>query len=152
MLGIVLIAVFAGCGKDKTCNYDECALKAPSSEIQAVQNYLASQNITNAQQHCSGLFYVIDNIGTGKHPNSCSTVNVQYTGTLTNGNVFDQSSGISFGLDQVIPGWRNGIPQIKSGGEIHLYIPPSLGYGNQQAGSIPPNSILIFDVKLNSTN
>lgn len=149
LLALVLIAAFSGCGKDETCNYDECALKAPASEIQSVQSYLTSQNITNAVQHCSGLFYVIDNIGTGKHPNACSAVTVQYKGTLTNGTVFDQdTTGISFTLDGVIPGWRNGIPQIRTGGEIHLYIPPSLGYGNQQVGSIPPNSILIFDVKL----
>lgn len=147
----VIIAFFTGCSKSPVCNFDECSLKAPSSEIQSVQSYLSSKGITNAVQHCSGLFYVIDNLGTGKHPNACSNVTVTYTGTLTNGSVFDQStSGISLPLTGVITGWRSGIPQLREGGEIHLYIPPTLGYGNQQAGSIPPNSILIFDVKLTS--
>ena len=149
-LAATALVFFAGCKKNPVCSYDECAIKAPASEIQSVQNYLSSKGITNAVQHCSGLFYVIDSLGTGKHPNACSTVNVQYTGTLTNGNIFDQNPGISFSLAQVITGWKNGIPQLRAGGGIHLYVPPTLGYGNQQAGSIPPNSILIFDVKLNS--
>lgn len=147
---VVFFGLLAGCSKNPSCDYNECSIKAPDSEIQAVQSYLSSKGITNAVQHCSGLFYVVDNIGTGKHPNACSSVNVDYVGTLTNGNIFDQNTAISFGLDGVIPGWRNGIPQLRAGGEIHLYVPPTLGYGNQQAGSIPPNSILVFDVKLNS--
>lgn len=149
-LAVTALVFFAGCKKNPVCNYDECAIKAPASEIQSVQNYLSSKGIANAIQHCSGLFYVIDTLGTGKHPNACSTVNVQYTGALTNGNIFDQNAGISFGLNGVITGWRDGIPQLREGGTIHLYVPPTLGYGNQQAGSIPANSILIFDVKLNS--
>lgn len=150
LFATIVLSFFAGCSKSPTCSYDECAIKAPASEIQAVQNYLSSKGITNAVQHCSGLFYVIDTLGTGKHPNACSTVNVQYTGTLTNGNTFDQNAGIGIGLNQVITGWRDGIPQLREGGTIHLYIPPTLGYGSRQAGSIPANSILIFDVKLNS--
>lgn len=150
LTGWFILVLFAGCSKDPACTFNECAVKATASEITSVQNYLTSQGITNAVQHCSGLFYVIDTLGTGKHPNACSSVSVQYTGKLTNGNVFDQSSGIGFSLNSVITGWRAGIPQLREGGNIHLYIPPSLGYGNQQAGSIPPNSILIFDVKLTS--
>lgn len=147
---VVVLCFLAGCSKNPSCDYNECSIKAPDNEIQAVQGYLSSKGITNAVQHCSGLFYVIDNIGTGKHPNACSTVNVDYVGTLTNGNVFDQNTGYSFSLGEVIPGWRNGIPQVRAGGEIHLYVPPTLGYGSQPNGPIPANSILVFDVKLNS--
>jgi len=50
----------SGCSKDK-CDYNECATKAPDTEIQGVQSYLSSKGITNAVQHCSGMFYVIDN-------------------------------------------------------------------------------------------
>ena len=149
----VAVAVFsflAGCSKNPSCDYNECSIKAPDTEIQAVQGYLSSKGITNAVQHCSGLYYVVDNIGTGKHPNACSTVNVDDVGTLTNGNVFDQNTGYSFSLSEVIPGWRNGIPQVRAGGEVHLYVPPTLGYGSQPYGPIPANSILVFDVKLNA--
>jgi FKBP-type peptidyl-prolyl cis-trans isomerase FkpA len=78
-------------------------------------------------------------------------VNVTYRGMLTNGVVFDQGTA-DLSLDQVITGWRNGIPKIGTGGLIHLYIPPSLGYGPNANGAIPANSILVFDVLLNATN
>ena len=55
-----------------------------------------------------------------------------------------------FMLNGVIPGWTDGIPLIKQGGRIHLYIPPSLGYGNRAVESIPANSILLFDVTLDT--
>jgi FKBP-type peptidyl-prolyl cis-trans isomerase FkpA len=150
LLGLLTVALFAGCNKNK-CDYNECAIKAPDSEIQAVQNYLSSKGITTAVQHCSGMFYVIDNNGTGKHPTACSSVNVTYKGMLTNGSTFDQGT-IDIGLDGVVTGWRNGIPKIGKGGIIHLYIPPTLGYGSYANGPIPANSILVFDVTLNGVN
>jgi FKBP-type peptidyl-prolyl cis-trans isomerase len=146
---IAIIAFFSGCKKNNKCDYNECAIIAPTSEVQAVQSYLASKGINNAVQHCSGMYYVIDNPGSGTHPSACSTVNVTYKGSLTNGNTFDQGT-TDLSLGQVIVGWEDGIPKIAPGGVIHLYIPPTLGYGNQQVGTIPPNSILIFDVTLNA--
>jgi len=139
--------VGSGCSKNK-CDYNECATKAPDAEIQAVQAYLSSKGITSAVQHCSGMYYLIDNAGSGKHPNGCSHVDVTYKGMLTNGTVFDQRS-TDFGLDEVITAWRNGIPKVAVGGIIHLYVPPSLGYGPYANGPIPANSILVFDVTLN---
>jgi len=153
LLGFVIIASFAGCVKgdssnNTTCNYDPCKYKAPASEIQAVQDYLTANNIT-ATQHCSGIFYIIDDAGTGKTPIACSGVNVTYSGKLIDGSTFDEGT-TDLSLTQVIPGWTNGIPLIKAGGKIHLYIPPSLGYGNRDYGPIPANSILIFEVTLNA--
>jgi FKBP-type peptidyl-prolyl cis-trans isomerase FkpA len=150
--GFFVLAFFSGClkKKDSTCKYDACFDKAPASEIQAVQDYLASQGITNAQEHCSGIFYVTDNAGSGKQPSACAAVDVDYVGKLTNGNVFDQGSHFQTYLGNVIQGWANGVPLIKEGGVIHLYIPPSFGYGSQGYGSIPGNAVLIFDIKLNS--
>lgn len=147
LVAVLAVLVFTGCKKHK-CDYDECSIKAPDAEIQSVKDYLASKGITNATQHCSGMFYVIDNAGSGKHPNACSDVSVTYKGMLTNGTVFDQGN-LELGLDGVITGWRNGIPQVGKGGTIHLYIPPSLGYGPYANGPIPANSILVFDVVLN---
>ena len=155
LLGVV--PFLTGCFKDPEparCNYDSCLFKAPEAEIQRVQAYLDSMNLT-ATQHCSGLFYGIDNGGTGLAPEACSPVNVKYIGSLTNGDIFDSTSiGANLNLDRVISGWRNGVPLLKEGGRIKLYIPPSLGYGNQpvrdNAGvlRIPANSILVFDVQL----
>lgn len=151
VFALSFVLLFSGCMKneDASCDYDECGYKAPQAEIQAVQDYLTANNIT-ATQHCSGLFYRVENAGTGARPNACSYVMVNYKGMFTNGNVFDQSDRgpASFYLTQVIQGWTNGIPQIKNGGRIVLYIPPSLGYGSQTYNSIPGNSILIFEVDL----
>lgn len=148
-----VIVVLTGCLKSNTietcnANYDPCAVKAPAAEIQAVKDYLTASGIT-ATQHCSGLFYTIDAMGTGAAPNVCSDISVTYEGKLTNGNVFDaKSSPISFNLSGVITGWKNSIPLIKSGGRIYLYIPPSLAYGNAASASVPANSILVFRVEL----
>ena len=145
------VVLFSGCFKDPeppTCNYDPCAYKAPDIEIVKVKAYLDSNGIT-ATQHCSGLFYKINNPGTGNTPIVCNFVNASYKGMLTNGQVFDSSNtGIDFNLGRVIRGWTNGVPLIKEGGSITLYIPPSLGYGPDSNGNIPGNSILIFDVNL----
>jgi FKBP-type peptidyl-prolyl cis-trans isomerase FkpA len=151
-LGFFVLVFFSGCMKKKesTCNYDACYDKAPASEIQAVQDYLTSQGITNAQEHCSGIFYVIDNAGSGKQPSPCSAVDVNYAGKLTNGTQFDAGTHFQTYLGNVIQGWANGVPLIKEGGVIHLYIPPSFGYGNRANGPIPANSILIFDITLNA--
>ena len=155
-----IVALFAGCLKNSsdnttvTCTYDTSANAAPASEVQALQDTLQARGIT-ATKHSSGVFYSIDSVGTGKTPTPCSYIAITYKGALLNGAVFDQqTSPVAFSLNSLIAGWRNTLPLIKEGGKIHLYIPPSLGYGNRDvkdnAGNIviPANSILLFDVSL----
>ncbi len=98
---------------------------------------------------------VDEKVGTGEAIKKGDTVEIKYTGTLTNGTVFDSTDkhgGTPFetqiGVGQVIKGWDEGIIGMKVGGKRKLTIPPSLGYGDQAAGSIPPNSTLIFQVEL----
>ena len=151
-----MVSLLTGCLKsaDVTCNtsFDPCAQKATAAEIQDIQAYLTANGLT-ATQHCSGIFYNIDVQGTGATPNICSNIGVTYEGKLTNGNVFDsRTSPIGLNLSGVIAGWKIGIPLIKAGGRIYLYIPPSLGYGSAANGSIPSNSILVFRVELVSVN
>ena len=68
---------------------------------------------------------------------------------MENGSVFDQNqAGVTFTLSQLILGWQKGIPLIKKGGSIKLYLPPSLGYGCNAVGAIPPGSNLIFSIDL----
>lgn len=149
--GLILITL-SNCSKSEApgCQFDACYTVAPASEIQAVQAYLMNNNITTATQHCSGLFYEIVTPGNGNAATPCSSVNVNYVGKQTNGATFDSRTSVGFSLSNVVLGWRIGIPMIKEGGRIRLYVPPTLGYGNQQAGSLPPNSILIFDVTVNA--
>ena len=105
----------------------------------------------------SGLLYKIENAGKGEAIKATDTVKVHYTGKLPNGKVFDSSvergQPVEFQLNQVIPGWTEGLQLVKKSGKIQLVIPPALGYGKQGAGaSIPPNSTLIFDVEVLDVN
>ena len=153
LLGILVLTGLSSCLKGEsgsTCSYDPCGIKAPDSEIQAVQSYLTTNTIS-ATQHCSGLFYTVDLPGSGATPTVCNYVTVNYEGRLTNGTVFDKTqpgSPAGFNLSSLIAGFKNGVPLIKTGGKITLYVPPSLGYGSQPQGTIPANSILIFNVEL----
>ena len=115
-----------------------------------IKNYISSNGL-NAIATGSGLYYVIKTVGTGANPTANSTVNVVYKGYFTNGSVFDQSSvsGASLNLASVIAGWQEGIPYFKKGGgKGILLIPSALGYGSQGSGSIPANSVIIFDITL----
>jgi FKBP-type peptidyl-prolyl cis-trans isomerase FkpA len=94
-------------------------------------------------------------VGTGATVAAGDTVTVNYTGTFTNGTVFDTSlqtgrTPFSFrvGGGQVIAGWDQGLPGMKVGGRRKLTVPPNLGYGSQTYNGIPGNSTLIFDITL----
>jgi FKBP-type peptidyl-prolyl cis-trans isomerase FkpA len=100
-------------------------------------------------QRPSGLCYEIIRPGSGAYPAPSDTVEVNYTGTLIDGTVFDRSTQpVEFPLDQVIPGWTEGLQLINKGGRIKLYIPASLAYGDQAQAGIPAGSTLIFDIEL----
>lgn len=111
-------------------------------------------NDLNANRTDSGLYYVIDKSGSGTRPTSSSNVTVAYKGYFLDGSVFDQSdaNGISFGLNQVISGWTEGIPLFKEGGEGLLLVPSNLGYGDNGRSSIPGGAVLLFDIKLIRVN
>jgi FKBP-type peptidyl-prolyl cis-trans isomerase FkpA len=113
-----------------------------------IQKYIADHQL-DATKTTTGLYVVIDTLGTGLQPTTTSTVKVAYRGYLTNNEVFDQSlEGITFGLTGVIRGWTEGIPYFQEGGSGKLLIPSALGYGNKPQGIIPANSVLVFDVRL----
>lgn len=101
----------------------------------------------------SGLQYKVLQEGSGNSPVATDKVKVHYTGKLLDGTVFDSSvergEPISFALNQVIPGWTEGVQLMKTGAKYEFTIPSELAYGAQGApGAIPPNSVLIFYVEL----
>lgn len=101
----------------------------------------------------SGLQYEVLQEGTGKSPKATDTVRCHYEGRLLDGTVFDSSykrgEPADFGLNQVIPGWTEGVQLMKEGAKYRFTIPYLLAYGEQGAGaSIPPFSTLVFDVEL----
>jgi FKBP-type peptidyl-prolyl cis-trans isomerase FklB len=101
----------------------------------------------------SGLQYQVLREGDGKKPTASDQVECHYEGTLINGKVFDSSyrrgQTATFGLNQVIKGWTEGLQLMQEGAKYRFFIPYHLGYGSQGAGQdIPPYATLIFDVEL----
>jgi FKBP-type peptidyl-prolyl cis-trans isomerase FklB len=102
----------------------------------------------------SGLQYEVLTEGAGENPVEHSQVTVHYHGTLINGEVFDSSyqrgTPATFGLNQVIRGWTEGLQLMNKGSKFRFYIPQELAYGAspRPGGPIEPYSALIFDVEL----
>lgn len=152
LAGIILVC--QSClKKDTGCSYKIENKTATAAEEQALTAYLTANSIT-ATRDSSKMYYQIIAPGTGASPNLCSNILIKYSGKLSSGTLFDSQDNSAFVLGTLIDGWKIGVPLIKKGGQIRLYIPPSLGYGssdvrdNQGRVIIPGNSILIFDITL----
>ena len=100
----------------------------------------------------SGLQYMVVEMGDGARPSATDQVTVNYRGTLLNGEEFDSSYArnqpVTFQLDQVIPGWTEGVQLMPVGSKFKFFIPPNLAYGPAGGGPIGPNATLIFEVEL----
>ncbi|WP_354623379.1 FKBP-type peptidyl-prolyl cis-trans isomerase [Psychromonas sp. MME2] len=145
---VVLFFIFKGIGTNKNA----------AQNIQIGADFLAE----NGQKEGvisldSGLQYKVLQQGNGEvHPKAGSNVKVHYHGMLIDGTVFDSSvdrgEPISFGLNQVIPGWTEGVQLMVEGDKYRFYIPSNLAYGERGIGKIPAGSLLIFDVQLLAIN
>lgn len=136
----------------------KAAAKAKAEEeARAIANAAALKRFEKATTTASGLKYIIEKEGTGDSPKATDQVSVFYRGTFTDGREFDGNFGkqaISFGLNQVIPGWTEGLQLMKPGGKAIFYIPYNIAYGanGHPSGVIPPKSDLIFEVELVKVN
>lgn len=149
-----LILSGTSCNKSSsaTCDPTPPAVVATDAEQAFLANYISTNGIA-ATRHSSGFYYEITNPGTGTAmPTICSSVKVTYIGSVIGGSgvPFDSNTtGTTFQLNGLITGWQLGIPLLKKGGSVKLYLPPSMGYGSSGSGSaIPPNSYLLFTVAL----
>ena len=145
---------------EKELNFEEFKggldfiLKASTEAKAAGEQFLAANaKRPEVKTTPSGLQYEVIEATIGQKPKATDKVRVHYEGTLTDGTVFDSSykrgEPITFGLNQVIKGWTEGLQLMSIGSKYKLYIPYELGYGAQGAGgSIPPYAALIFTVEL----
>lgn len=142
------------CKKNNSCGYPDSDKTAPETERDNLADSLAKYGI-NANAAPSGFYYKIIKPGSGNFvSNLCSSVSSTYWGGFFNGTGFDSSLSkpATFALGQTIVGWQKAIPLVKEGGEIDIYLPPSLGYGTDTKTDgkgnvvIPPNSYLVFKV------
>ena len=128
-----------------------------AANIEAGAKYLRElSNNKSVYTTASGLMYRKLRDGNGRRPNATDRVKVHYTGSLIDGTKFDSSvdrgAPITFPLNQVIPGWTEGLQLMDEGSKYLLYLPYNLAYGEQAVGSIPPGSTLIFEVELLEIN
>lgn len=153
------------------CNQDSGLFdpeKQKERDIETLQKHFAEKGLS-PQYHNKGLFYIIHEPGSGRIPTAGNTLVVNYTGYFLDGSVFDtnleqvaRTAGIfnparsyvpfTFRFrdnpPRVIEGWDIGFEFLKENGRATLFLTSGLGYGNRSVGSIPPNSILVFDVEL----
>lgn len=130
---------------------------AKVNAVKAAEFLQSNKQVEGVIETASGLQLLVLTAGEGdSHPTAKSKVKVHYHGTLLDGTVFDSSvernEPISFGLNQVIKGWTEGLQLMVVGEKTRLFIPADLGYGNNATGKIPPGSLLIFDVELLAIN
>lgn len=138
-----------------SCIFTPSTIVAPLSEQNTLHDSLTAHGL-NATLAPSGFYYTINVHGDGTSATSlCSTLAVFYRAGFFNGKGFDSSATGTpavFQLGRVIPGWQKGLPLIARGGDITLYIPPSLAYGSKPVTDslrnvvIPANSNLVFHV------
>lgn len=150
-LALAVMAALAGCDRGAGGAADVAAENARAAEFFLKSNARAE----GVRTLPSGVQYKVVQSGPpgGESPDSNDLVRVDYEGTLTDGTVFDSSFSrgqpyVTTG-EQVVPGWTEALQRMKVGDEWILYVPPALGYGEQgQGADIPPNSVLVFRIKL----
>jgi FKBP-type peptidyl-prolyl cis-trans isomerase len=145
----------------------ERAVGMVAEEGKTIEAYIQEKGLTASKTE-SGLYYVIEQEGTGEATTPGTTMYVNYAGYLLDGTLFDTSMAdvakannifdaarpyealpVNVGMGQVIPGWDEGLMLLKKGSKGKFIIPSPLGYGENGAGAmIPPNSILVFDVEV----
>lgn len=145
--------LFAACDDDT-----DTVAEQLKTDIELIEKYLADSSLT-AQSTESGLYYIMEEEGTGDRPDIFAYVTVNYIGYLLDGTVFDEGEVSDAPLYNYIEGWEEGMQLFKQGGKGTLLIPSKYGYGSVErlttpnetdTITIPANSVLLFDFSLDS--
>ena len=158
---LVILIIVGGAiviSSKKSASNQPLATNTPTATIEETTEPAATGSASPTTMQGDKLIIQDETVGTGAEAVTGKSVTVNYTGTLIDGTVFDSSTDSKFGhvqpftfnlgAGEVIQGWDQGVAGMKVGGKRKLTIPPSLGYGSQDTGSIPANSTLIFEVEL----
>jgi FKBP-type peptidyl-prolyl cis-trans isomerase len=149
LLFIAPLAMLFSCGSDEP-EVIEKDYEETEYDIQ-VSEYLSDKSWDMDRQE-SGLYIYVENAGSDEKPQLTDYLTLKYTGYLLDGTVFDGTDGqaisFPFPMSNLIMGWQEGIPSFGKGGKGKLIIPPNLGYGDQDSGPIPANSVLVFDIEI----
>lgn len=147
LLGLLAGSVLSACKRPAA------APAKPSAEGEALLKKAAAE--PGAKTLPSGLVYKVIRSGPadGPHPAKGDTIKINYTGSLTDGTVFDSTDkeGVPavMPLDHLVPGWMEALPLMRPGDVWLLTLPPKLGYGEGGAGGvIPPGAVLVFRIEL----
>jgi FKBP-type peptidyl-prolyl cis-trans isomerase len=144
-LTLLWLALLLGCGGDTASSGDP---------TQVTYDPKLNVDLNAMERRESGLYVQDLQVGTGTEATRGRSATVHYEGWLPDGTLFDSSRyrqktfAFTLGVGAVIAGWDEGVAGMKVGGKRKLVIPSKLGYGEQDNGTIPPNSVLIFDVEL----
>lgn len=117
---------------------------------QQIEKFIAKDDYKYERSE-SGLYYSIENIGTGQYIKFNDEVSFTYTGKFLNGKTFDgmhKRTPITFEVSKLIEGWKEAFMYLKKGGKAKIIIPPTLGYGDNDLHDIPPHSILFFEIEI----
>jgi FKBP-type peptidyl-prolyl cis-trans isomerase FkpA len=143
---IFVISLQSSCVKSEK----GCATPTPStlSEDQQILDFFTTNKITYVKDS-RGFYYQIITQGNNTKPTLNSTISITYNGTFLNKSSFETGTN-TFLLNDLITGWKYGLPLIGEGGEILLVLPSNLAYGSRGGGCIPPNTPLCFNIKLST--
>lgn len=136
----ILILTLISCG-----SYSDYELGEFDKQI---QEYIDSKGLDMTKTE-DGMYYRILEEGTGEFIRFNDLVKFYYKGYFIDGNAFqsiEESDAIEFKVNQLIIGWQEALMMLKEGGSIHIIIPPQLAYGKQEAGIIPEDSILQYEL------
>lgn len=147
------LVVLSGCGEGSPSPEMEFGPDLGPTDLTYAQDL--GVDLSNMERTDAGVYYRDDVVGEGAVAGVGSTIRVHYTGYFPDGTSFDSSRGagdgftVEIGTGNVIPGWDDGVPGMREGGQRLLVVPPQMAYGEAGAGGvIPPHAVLVFEVEL----